>query len=81
MEDSRLAVVGSGKTPDKNRGIVRVFLGAILLVTLLYLKSRPLPPPDIPMTTKVYDIHGNLIDQLDRGNTGIPSQLKMCPVI
>lgn len=68
-----------GKRLIKIAGIILLSLGATLLVTLLYLKSRPLPPPDIPMTTKVYDIHGNLIDQLDRGEHRDPVQLKDVP--
>ena len=70
-----------GKRLLKIAGILLLFLGGTLLVTLLYLKSRPLPPPDIPMTTKVYDIRGNLIDQLDGGNTGIPSSSGRFPGI
>lgn len=68
-----------GKRLLKIAGILLLFLGGTLLVTLLYLKSRPLPPPDIPMTTKVYDIRGNLIDQLDRGEHRDPVQLGEVP--
>src|SRR5690606_9954091 len=68
-----------GKRLLKIAGILLLSLGGTLLVTLLYLKSRPLPPPDIPMTTKVYDIRGNLIDQLDRGEHRDPVQLGEVP--
>ncbi len=68
-----------GKRVLKIAGIILLALGAVLLLSLLYLKSRPLPPPDIPMTTKVYDIRGNLIDQLDRGEHRDPVQLKDVP--
>ncbi|PRX42094.1 1A family penicillin-binding protein [Planifilum fimeticola] len=68
-----------GKRLLKLSGIILLSLAAILLVTLLYLKSRPLPPPDIPMTTKVYDIRGNLIDQMDRGEHRDPVQLRDVP--
>ncbi len=53
-----------------------------LLVTL-YLKSRPLPTPNIPLTTKIYDVHGQLLTSLDRGEhrepisfSEIPSHMK-----
>lgn len=68
-----------GKRVLKIAGIALLTLGAVLLLTLLYLKSRPLPPPNIPMTTKIYDIHGDLIDQLDKGEHRDPIQLKDMP--
>ncbi|MCS1352645.1 transglycosylase domain-containing protein [Mechercharimyces sp. CAU 1602] len=43
-----------------------IILTCILLLTL-YLYSRPLPIPDIPLTTTIVDQHGERIDQLDRG--------------
>jgi 1A family penicillin-binding protein len=40
---------------------------ALAVLSGLYLKSRPLPPPDIGMTTQILDMHGRPIDQWDRG--------------
>ncbi|GGE05729.1 penicillin-binding protein 2D [Marinithermofilum abyssi] len=51
----------------------------LALVTVLYLKSRPLPPPEIPMTTKILDIHGRPIDQLDSGEHREPIRLGKLP--
>ncbi|MDR6225414.1 transglycosylase domain-containing protein [Desmospora profundinema] len=36
-------------------------------LTVLYLKSKPLPPPDIGITTKILDVRGRAIDQWDQG--------------
>lgn len=61
-----------------------LFIGLILISTftgmgLLYLKSRPLPPPDLPSATKIYDDSGNLIDQLDHGKYREPVKLADVP--
>lgn len=55
-----------------SRWIKRILIGvlgilALLILTILVLKSRPLPPPDISAITFVYDDQGNVIDQMDRG--------------
>jgi penicillin-binding protein 2D len=51
----------------------------LALITVLYLKSRPLPPPEIPMTTKILDIHGRPIDQVDSGEHREPIRLEKLP--
>ncbi|SFS36468.1 transglycosylase domain-containing protein [Marininema halotolerans] len=48
-------------------GIALITSAAIILVTLLYLKSRPLPPPPIGITTQLVDREGDVLDQLDAG--------------
>lgn len=50
-----------------------------MLLTILYLKSRPLPPPEIPMTTKIVDENGRVIDQLDNGEHRDPVRLSHVP--
>lgn len=52
---------------------------ALALITVLYLKSKPLPPPQIGMTTQLLDAHGNLIDHLDQGERRDPVKLKHLP--
>lgn len=49
------------------------------LLAVLYLKSRPLPPPEIPLTAKIYDVHGQLIATLDRGEHREPVTLQEVP--
>lgn len=45
--------------------VMALFIG----VGLIYLKSRPLPAPDLSSTTKIYDDQGRLIDQFDKGKS------------
>lgn len=59
------------------RGIVLVT--ALLFVTVLYLKSKPLPAPPIGVTTQIYDIRGKIIDHLDRGEHREPVQMSQLP--
>ncbi|PTX62454.1 1A family penicillin-binding protein [Melghirimyces profundicolus] len=51
----------------------------LALITVLYLKSKPLPPPQIGLTTQIVDARGNLIDHLDRGERRDPVKLKELP--
>lgn len=46
--------------------IVSFIMGGI---GLLYLKSKPLPTPDLSSTTKIYDDQGHVIDQIDKGKS------------
>lgn len=41
----------------------------IIGIGLLYLKSKPLPTPDLSSTTKIYDDQGRVIDQIDKGKS------------
>lgn len=41
----------------------------IIGIGLLYLKSKPLPTPDLSSTTKIYDDRGRVIDQIDKGKS------------
>lgn len=63
------------------RSIVFIFLIATLLIGVgfLYLKSKPLPAPDLPSATKIYDDKGNLIDQIDQGKYREPIKLTEVP--
>lgn len=51
--------------------LFRFLIKAVLLIALLvgifclYLKSRPLPPPDVLTSTNIYDDQGKLIAQTD----------------
>ncbi len=45
-----------------------VICGIGLAGAYFYLKSRPLPPPDLPVMTKIYDDQGKLINQSEEGN-------------
>lgn len=49
------------------------------LLLTLYLKSRPLPAPNIPFTTKIYDVHGQLLTSLDQGENREPISLSEIP--
>jgi 1A family penicillin-binding protein len=49
------------------------------VLSLLYLRSQPLPPADIPETSKIYDIHGLLIDELFYGENRYVVDLKKIP--
>lgn len=51
----------------------------LALITALYLKSKPLPPPQIGLTTQILDINGRLIDNLYRGERRDPVRLKELP--
>ncbi|MFC4077277.1 transglycosylase domain-containing protein [Salinithrix halophila] len=70
---------------DRGRRILRWFSFCLLtgfglaLFTLLYLKSKPLPPPPIGMTTQLMDIRGKVIDQLDAGEHRDPVRLRKIP--
>ncbi|OYD08193.1 hypothetical protein CHM34_07495 [Paludifilum halophilum] len=48
---------------------------AMALITILYLQSKPLPPPEIRMTSQIYDIRGQVIDHLDKGEHREPVRL------
>lgn len=52
---------------------------SLALIALLYLKSKPLPPPQLGLTTRILDSRGKLIDTLDRGERRDPVQLKELP--
>lgn len=52
---------------------------SLALITVLYLKSKPLPPPQLGLTTRILDSRGNLIDTLDHGERRDPVQLKELP--
>ena len=52
---------------------------SLALITVLYLKSKPLPPPQLGLTTRILDSRGNLIDTLDHGERRDPVQLKEFP--
>ncbi len=52
---------------------------SLALITVLYLKSKPLPPPQLGLTTRILDSRGNLIDTLDHGERRVPVQLKELP--
>ncbi|SHE85595.1 penicillin-binding protein, 1A family [Seinonella peptonophila] len=51
------------------RHIGFIILGIALLfgLFLLYLYLKPLPPPDLPMPSKIYDDQGKLIGQMQAG--------------
>ncbi|SFI68899.1 transglycosylase domain-containing protein [Thermoflavimicrobium dichotomicum] len=56
------------------------FVGGIGLgLFLVYLKSHPLPPPDIHLATKIYDDQGQLINQAEQGKPHDPIQLDSLP--
>lgn len=62
----------------------RVFMGAIILlalalITILYLRSQPLPSPDISATTFLYDDQGHMMDQMDQGEHRIKIPLQQIP--
>lgn len=67
------------------RFILRMFLicGVIcsicLLVLVLYLKSKPLPPPDIGASSMIYDDQDKLMDQIDNGELREPVHLNKVP--
>lgn len=52
---------------------------ALALITVLYLKSKPLPPPQIGITTQILDAQARVIDHLNRGERRDPVQLKELP--
>jgi 1A family penicillin-binding protein len=60
-------------------GLLLITGSALLLFTILYLKSKPLPPPEISMTTKIVDENGRVIDQLDDGEHRDPIRLSHIP--
>lgn len=45
---------------------ISLIIAVLLGLFFLYLKSRPLPPPDVLTSTKLYDDQGKLLDQTDR---------------
>ncbi|PTM56851.1 transglycosylase domain-containing protein [Desmospora activa] len=51
----------------------------LAILTVLYLKSKPLPPPDIGMTTQIVDVRGRAIDQWDKGEHRNYIPLKQLP--
>ncbi|MDQ0417821.1 1A family penicillin-binding protein [Croceifilum oryzae] len=64
--------------------IKRVFIGfailcVVLFLFLLYLRSQPLPPPDISATTFLYDDQGNVLDQMDAGEHREKISLEQIP--
>lgn len=51
----------------------------IIIVGLLYLQSKPLPTPDLPVTTTIYDDQGHVIDQIDKGKSREYMKLSEAP--
>ncbi|MDQ0339353.1 1A family penicillin-binding protein [Caldalkalibacillus uzonensis] len=47
--------------------IMTILLSSILLLSLLYLRSQPLPPFQIQETTTIYSADGEIIDQIYQG--------------
>ncbi|MXQ53034.1 transglycosylase domain-containing protein [Shimazuella alba] len=56
-----------------------VFCSAFLLVLVLYLKSKPLPPPDIGASSMIYDDQDKLMDRIDNGELREPVHLSKIP--
>lgn len=57
-----------------------LFIAVLTLgIGILYLKSRPLPPPDIYSVSQIYDVHGNQIGQIDPGEQRTPVKLSQIP--
>ncbi|MCH5585086.1 PBP1A family penicillin-binding protein [Shimazuella sp. AN120528] len=50
-----------------------------LLVLVLYLKSKPLPPPDIGASSMIYDDQNKLMDRIDNGELREPVPLSKIP--
>ena len=50
-----------------------------LLILVLYLKSKPLPPPDIGASSMIYDDQDKLMDRIDNGELREPVQLNKIP--
>ena len=44
-------------------------LSLTITIGLLYLKSRPLPSPDLTTPTMIYDDQGQVIDQINKGKS------------
>lgn len=66
------------------RWIKRAVIGlgmilAFVFITILYLRSQPLPPPDISSTTFLYDDQGNVMDQMDSGEHRQKISLQQIP--
>lgn len=51
----------------------------LAILAVLYLKSKPLPPPDIGMTTQIVDVRERAIDQWDKGEHRNYVPLKQLP--
>jgi membrane peptidoglycan carboxypeptidase len=69
----------------KGRHMIRLFLiGFVILATsllllVLYLKSKPLPTPDIGASSMIYDDQDKLLDRIDNGEFRDPVPLSRIP--
>ncbi len=67
------------------KNVLRVFavLGVVCavsaLVLVLYLKSKPLPPPDIGASSIIYDDQNKQMDRIDDGELREPARLNQVP--
>ncbi|SEM81968.1 transglycosylase domain-containing protein [Lihuaxuella thermophila] len=63
------------------RNLVLILLATALAagVGILYLKSKPLPPPDLYTSSKIYDEKGRLIGQMDEREQREPVKLEQIP--
>lgn len=52
---------------------------SLSILFLLYLRYQPLPPPDIPTPSKIYDDQGKVIDQIEVGERREYVPLKRLP--
>ncbi|MBA4494068.1 transglycosylase domain-containing protein [Paenactinomyces guangxiensis] len=59
--------------------IITLICSAALGVAILYLKSKPLPPPEISSSSKLYDAKGRYIGQIDEGEYREPVKLEQVP--
>src|SRR5689334_14727473 len=59
--------------------ICGVICSICLLVLVLYLKSKPLPPPDIGASSMIYDDQDKLMDRIDNGELREPVHLNKVP--
>lgn len=59
--------------------ILGVVFAVSTLILVLYLKSRPLPPPDIGASSIIYDDHDKPMDRIDDGQMREPVGLNQIP--
>lgn len=59
--------------------IIGLVLAASLLLLVLYLKSKPLPAPDIGASSMIYDDQDKVLDRIDNGEFRDPVPLSRIP--